>query len=54
MAVVSFSTLVSVLLCLLTATTSSATPSEEKLKKKEFAVVGYLPEWRYGGANFER
>ena len=26
----------------------------EIVAKKEVVVAGYLPEWRYSGANFER
>jgi hypothetical protein len=36
------------------ATTGGLPAAKAADKIKEFAVAGYLPEWRYGGANFDR
>jgi hypothetical protein len=38
--------------CVATATAAAGVKSSDK--SSSFAVVGYLPEWRYGGANFEK
>ena len=41
--------------CVATATaTAAAAAITSSDKSSSFAVVGYLPEWRYGGANFEK
>jgi hypothetical protein len=47
--------LISLLTVAVVAVAASASTSSPPVEKKtEFAVVGYLPEWRYSGANFER